>query len=103
EETRVALDGGLGIVASSHTAPVAAGEQVLVMVRPESLSLTPDAGSSGGNRIRGTVERIEFIGGISRVRLRLADGAQVSVKLLSGDGPLATLTVGAAVEAAWSP
>jgi len=53
------------------------GAQVLVALRPESLSL--GNGPDGANRLRGTVDEVSFLGSIVRVRLRAGDGVLVSL------------------------
>jgi putative spermidine/putrescine transport system ATP-binding protein len=53
------------------------GAQVLVALRPESLSL--GSGPEGSNRLTGTVDEVSFLGSIVRVRLRAGDSVLVSL------------------------
>ena len=46
--------------------------RVTLALRPEGISL--GEGSAGSNRLRGTVEDINFLGSIVRIRLRLGEG-----------------------------
>jgi putative spermidine/putrescine transport system ATP-binding protein len=54
-------------------ADAAADGRVTLAVRPEGIAL--GEGAPGANRLRGTVEDINFLGSIVRLRLRLGDGA----------------------------
>ena len=47
--------------------------RVTLAVRPEGISL--GEGPDGSNRLRGTLEDINFLGSIVRLRLRLGDGS----------------------------
>jgi putative spermidine/putrescine transport system ATP-binding protein len=47
--------------------------RVTLAVRPEGIELGD--GAPGANRLRGTVEDINFLGSIVRIRIRLGDGA----------------------------
>ena len=49
--------------------------RVTLALRPEGISL--GEGPEGANRLRGTVEDVNFLGSIVRVRLRLGDGPAV--------------------------
>jgi putative spermidine/putrescine transport system ATP-binding protein len=51
----------------------AAGDVVTLALRPEGISLGD--GPEGSNRIRGTIDDINFLGSIVRIRLHLNDGA----------------------------
>ena len=48
------------------------GGRVTLAVRPEGISL--GEGPEGSNRLRGTIDDINFLGSIVRMRLRLGDG-----------------------------
>ena len=49
-----------------------AGGRVTLALRPEGISL--GEGREGSNRLRGTIEDINFLGSIVRIRVRLSDG-----------------------------
>ncbi|MDO8484176.1 MAG: TOBE domain-containing protein, partial [Candidatus Limnocylindrales bacterium] len=49
------------------------GGRVTLAVRPEGISL--GHGPDGANQLHGTIEDINFLGSIVRLRLRLGDGA----------------------------
>jgi putative spermidine/putrescine transport system ATP-binding protein len=51
----------------------APGEVVTLALRPEGIAL--GEGPEGSNRIHGTIEDINFLGSIVRIRLHLGDGA----------------------------
>ena len=51
----------------------AAGDVVTLALRPEGISL--GEGPEGSNRLRGTIDDINFLGSIVRIRLHLNDGA----------------------------
>jgi putative spermidine/putrescine transport system ATP-binding protein len=53
----------------------AAGEEVQLAIRPESMRLHD--GIPGANLLRGTIEDVTFLGATVRIRLRLGDGTTV--------------------------
>ena len=53
----------------------AAGEEVQLAIRPESMRLHD--GIPGANLLRGTIEDVTFLGATVRLRLRLGDGTTV--------------------------
>jgi putative spermidine/putrescine transport system ATP-binding protein len=69
---RLALD-GQEIRTSKPITDGAAGEKVTLAVRPEGIALGD--GNPGSNRLTGTVEDINFLGSIVRIRLRLGEGS----------------------------
>ncbi|MCP3379894.1 MULTISPECIES: ABC transporter ATP-binding protein [unclassified Bradyrhizobium] len=100
----VELDEGAGSVRSTQPCTLKPGEQAFAMMRPESISIVATPGQTAAdNKLACTVEGVEFIGGVSRVRLRAAGNIALSVKLLSSHKPLATLASGDHVWATWSP
>ena len=60
---------GQEILAPQVAAKIKTGEPVIVALRPESISL--DGVSPTGNKLRGTIEDIHFLGSIVRVRVRM--------------------------------
>jgi putative spermidine/putrescine transport system ATP-binding protein len=71
------VDAGEEVRAARPITVAGNGAQVLVALRPESLSL--GNGPDGANRLRGTVDEVSFLGSIVRVRLRAGDGVLVSL------------------------
>jgi putative spermidine/putrescine transport system ATP-binding protein len=69
---RVAID-GQEITAARGLSGARAGELRAVAVRPEIVSLREPA--AGGNRMEGTVEDVNFLGSIVRIRLRFGENA----------------------------
>jgi len=80
----IAID-GQEILASEGLAGARAGEVRSVALRPEIVSLHEPAGS--GNRMRGTVEDVDFLGSIVRIRVRFGENA---VSLDTFNNPNAT-------------
>jgi putative spermidine/putrescine transport system ATP-binding protein len=81
--------------------PVVAGadSKVTVALRPESVEL----GESGGpNRLTGTVEDVSFLGSIVRTRVRLGEGATVSLDTFNDPG-LAPAEIGDTVTISFPP
>jgi putative spermidine/putrescine transport system ATP-binding protein len=68
---RLSLD-GQEIRTSKAVADVAAGEPVTLAVRPEGIEL--GEGQAGENRLRGTIEDINFLGSIVRIQVKVGDG-----------------------------
>jgi putative spermidine/putrescine transport system ATP-binding protein len=69
---RLALD-GQEVRTSKPIAEGATGEMVTLAVRPEGIALGD--GEPGSNRLTGTVEDINFLGSIVRIRMRLGEGS----------------------------
>jgi len=80
--------------------PVATGTRtVTVALRPESVEL----GEAGGsNRLTGQVEDVSFLGSIVRTRVRLGEGATVSLDTFNDPG-LAAATIGETVTVSFPP
>ncbi len=72
---RLSID-GQEVRTTKGTAAAANGGQVTLAVRPEGIAL--GEGAPGSNRLRGTVDDINFLGSIVRLRLRVGDGADGS-------------------------
>ena len=64
---------GQEIVAARGLEQARAGEARAVALRPEIVSLHDSAGN--GNRMRGTVEDVNFLGSIVRIRVRFGENA----------------------------
>src|SRR5262245_992179 len=62
---------GQEIVAARGLEPARVGEPRSIALRPETVSL--DEAATSGNRMRGTVEDVNFLGPIVRVRVRFAE------------------------------
>jgi putative spermidine/putrescine transport system ATP-binding protein len=68
---RLSLE-GQEVRTSKAVTDVGADRLVTLALRPEGIAL--GQGSDGSNHLRGTVENINFLGSIVRIRLRLGDG-----------------------------
>ena len=69
---RVSLD-GQEVRTSKAITDATPGGKVTLAVRPEGISLGD--GPAGANNVRGSVEDINFLGSIVRIRIRLGDGS----------------------------
>jgi putative spermidine/putrescine transport system ATP-binding protein len=102
--TKVDLAGGLGIIWSGQVTSLAEGTGVLIMIRPESINVSRSRDETRSlNHLQCVVERLEFLGGVTRVRLRATREILLSLKLLSSDELLSSLSVGEKVWASWNP
>jgi putative spermidine/putrescine transport system ATP-binding protein len=100
---RVSIDGQEVRVAKTVSG-TGAGGQVTLALRPEGISL--GEGPDGSNRLRGTIEDINFLGSIVRIRLRLAGPATeaATISLDTFNEPhLALPTVGETVTTHFPP
>jgi putative spermidine/putrescine transport system ATP-binding protein len=80
--------------------PVAAATRtVTVALRPESVEVGEGGGS---NRLTGQVEDVSFLGSIVRTRVRLGEGATVSLDTFNDPG-LAPATIGETVTISFPP
>jgi putative spermidine/putrescine transport system ATP-binding protein len=84
ERGAIAID-GQEIRAAQGLESARSGEVRAVALRPEIVSLHEPA--EGGNRMRGTVEDVNFLGSIVRIRVRFTDNA---VSLDTFNNPTAT-------------
>ena len=73
--------------------------RVTVALRPESIELGEGGGS---NRLVGEVEDVSFLGSIVRTRVRLGEGATVSLDTFNDPG-LAAATIGDTVTVSFPP
>ncbi|MFC5387413.1 ABC transporter ATP-binding protein [Aquamicrobium segne] len=95
---RIDLEHGGQIVATLNDDAVAAGMQVEVFVRPETISLRSD--NHEGNRLSGVVDSLLFNGANSRVLVRTGHGDLVEVSLAVMDGS-SPIRPGDAVDMVW--
>ena len=68
---RLSID-GQEVRTSKAVSDAGSDDRVMLAVRPEGISLGD--GEAGSNRLRGSVEDINFLGSIVRIRIRLGDG-----------------------------
>jgi len=83
DRARIVLDGAAAALEARGAAPVAAGERVTVMVRPEHVSL--DRSEPGG--INGSVVRQVFMGAVVRCWVEIGEGVRVIVDAPGGGQP----------------
>jgi putative spermidine/putrescine transport system ATP-binding protein len=93
---RVSVDGQE--IRASKPADSGAG-RVTVALRPEAIELGEGGGS---NRLVGEVEDVSFLGSIVRTRVRLGEGATVSLDTFNDPG-LAAATIGDTVTVSFPP
>jgi len=79
--------------------PITSTGNVTVALRPEAVELGEDGGQ---NRLTGPVEDVSFLGSIVRTRVRLGEGATVSLDTFNDPG-LAAATVGDRVTISFPP
>ena len=84
--------------------PPAVGSPVAVAVRPEKLRLCDKPREGGVNQLRGVVEDIAYLGGVSKYHVRVTD-AQVVAMTLANVHPRTeqALTWGQEVIIEWGP
>ena len=81
---------------------LSAGDAAFAMIRPESITISRSGDDSATvNRLAGQVEGIDFVGGVSRIRLVCGNDLRVSAKLLSSHETLSSLSAGDTVWATW--
>jgi putative spermidine/putrescine transport system ATP-binding protein len=68
---RIEID-GQGVTSADGVSNLKAGTVRSVALRPEALSLN---GSGQGNRLNGTIEEVNFLGSVVRVRVRVGENA----------------------------
>ena len=82
----VALDGA-GPVAAHAEGPVAIGDRVAVLVRPERIRMSATAPAAGVPSLAGTLEKIAPLGFVTHCTVLLSNGAEVLVfRLNNPDG-----------------
>jgi putative spermidine/putrescine transport system ATP-binding protein len=67
---KIAID-GQGLVTSSELTPDEAGKERLLALRPEAITLEPPV--PGRNTLTVTVEEVNFLGAVVRIRTRVKD------------------------------
>jgi putative spermidine/putrescine transport system ATP-binding protein len=77
----------------------ATGARVTVALRPEAIELGE---TGGGNRLRGTVEDVSFLGSIVRTRVRIGGDSVLSFDQFNDPG-LAASAIGEEVTVSFSP
>jgi putative spermidine/putrescine transport system ATP-binding protein len=81
-------------------APLAVGQKLRVLVRPEHLRpLAPS--ETACNEVTGTVTNVIFIGGITCCFVQLSDGTVLTTRRLT-EGREATATIGASIRLGWT-
>lgn len=98
----VAIDGAGDVHVPSS--PRDLGLDVLVMVRPEKMQISPlnvDT-PAGHNVLHGTVEAISFVGGMTRIAVKTMQGVSLTAKIISGL-PSTRPELGSAAKLSWSP
>jgi putrescine transport system ATP-binding protein len=89
-----------------HDPPVAPGTAVVVMIRPEKMTIArqlPDA-APGGNSVRGRVSDVAYLGDMSVYHVELPNGRKLQVSQTNQrHGAAARLARDEAVTVAWSP
>ena len=92
---------GEAMLAAGHALPeTAAGETVVLALRPEAISILPFTGAS--NRLAATVRDVTFLGPVVRLRLVLDADLPVTVDL-HGEGARSLPEIGARVELSFRP
>ena len=102
DDTEIALSSAVGPrlrVMRDRARPVAVGQRVKVMVRPEMISLIA-AGASADNVLEAKLADVILVGGITKYYVRLADGATVSATGLTR-GPIDGFEQGSTVRIGW--
>ncbi|MCC8969165.1 ABC transporter ATP-binding protein [Bradyrhizobium brasilense] len=105
---RVSNGGRMAIAGSTSIAVPggawAEGADLLVMVRPERIRIAgiEDAIAEGSNVLIGEVASVSFVGGITRVTVRIENGLAITAKMMS-ERAESRLNPGACVQLCWSP
>jgi spermidine/putrescine transport system ATP-binding protein len=94
---------GLGSVAIAHGAGAQAGKTGLLALRPEKIRIAADDGDVGaGNRYKGVVKELLYLGDVTVYQVETEGGAQVKALLAnSGAGRIRFFEVGDAVSVGW--
>jgi spermidine/putrescine transport system ATP-binding protein len=104
KSAKVVTGDGLALTASTAGNPLSAGAEVVIFVRPESISLTLDEGGVADldNRLSGQVENLLFNGANSTVQVRDSrTGGEVMVRMPQ-TAEFANLAHGAPVYLGWN-
>ena len=107
EATAASSDGERGVARLGDTTirfpllqPVAAGEPLELMVRPEAVVLAEGRGDSQ-NTVRGVIEEDVYLGEFTTYHIRLADGQVLFMKQKNLHG-IQDFRTGEAIEVAWN-
>jgi spermidine/putrescine transport system ATP-binding protein len=94
---------GLGSVAIAHAAGSQPGKSGLLALRPEKIRIAADDGDVGaGNRYRGVVKELLYLGDVTVYQVETEGGARVKALLAnSGAGRIRFFEVGDAVGVGW--
>lgn len=82
---------------------VQVGQAVSIAVRPEKLSLSHDVSSGGVNAQPGVVVDADYLGGLTRYRVKLAGGDVVQVARANAAGSETAFEVGQQVMVSFAP
>jgi putrescine transport system ATP-binding protein len=82
---------------------VMAGQAVCIAVRPEKLSLSHDLSSHDANARPGKVIEADYLGGLTRYRVKLAGGDAVQVVRANAAGHAAAFEAGQQVMVSFAP
>jgi len=82
---------------------VEAGQAISIAVRPEKLSLSHDLSSSEVNAQPGEVVDADYLGGVTRYRVKLAGGDVVQVARANAAGSAAAFEAGQNVTVSFAP
>jgi len=93
-------DGATFTVDNDKTRPVAKGDAVQAMVRPEMLQLIAP-GEDAPNVLDGSLDEVILVGGVTKYYVRLKDGSQVVATGLTR-GPVDGLEKNAAIRLGWN-
>ena len=94
--------GSLGRLRMAATPETAAGAQIAVALRPESIELSSDDGVQGFNGAPATVTDVRFTGSSHVVGTRAADGRVIEVELNRKEAPSPLPVPGDEVSLRWS-
>ncbi len=100
DDVVVKLECGPTVRATSGREP-ANGDPVSVMIRPERLQVTVEAGVDG-HSLAGVIRELIFQGASARLQLELADGTEI-VTHVDPDDDLPFLRPGETVNVTWNP
>ena len=94
----IAIAGGVQVTAPSNRT-WRAGDRAYLVVRPECIRIGAHA-ATGTNLLDGVVERVIYVGDVSRVLVTLRSGQTVTAKV-QNSGDAGTIEVGESVGIAW--
>ena len=83
----------------AYDGPLAIGDSVTMMVRPEAIGLTRQAPANGDNSFVGTVRERYFLGNSCQVKVGCADGSVIQVE----EEPWVEVAIGDEVWCSFAP